>query len=95
MAGFASDDNMLSLPLLFGYVRVTAFADRVAGVDDRTSRYFCNGGASIVPILTEAPGNDCRSEPDKGHNPDCHQGSEPDEVFYVLEQSSAPAPETR
>lgn len=95
MASFASDDNMLPLALLFGHVRVTAFADRMASVGDRTSRYFCNGGPPIMTILTEAPGNDCRPQPDKGHDPNSHQGSEPDEVFNVLEQSSAPAPETR
>lgn len=95
MAGFASDDNMLSLALLFSHVRVTAFADRMAGVGDGTSRYLINCCPSKVSILPEAPGNDRSPESDKREDPDCHQGSEPDEVFYVLEQSSAPAPETR
>lgn len=40
MASLASDDNMLSFTLLFGHVRMTAFADRMSGMGDRTSRYF-------------------------------------------------------
>ena len=90
MAGFASDDNMLSLILLFGHFRVTAFTDGMASVSDRTSRYFSNGGASIVTILTEGSGNDCRSEPDEGHDADRHEASEADEVFYVFEQVLLP-----
>ena len=94
MASFASNDNMLALILLFCYVGVTAFADRMAGMGDGTSRYLINGCSSKMTVLPEGTGNDCSSEPDKGEDPDCHQGSEPDEVFYVVEQGSAPAPET-
>jgi hypothetical protein len=86
VAGFAGDNDVLALLLLFHNVGVAGLAHVVAGMGDGTRRGFSYGGAAIVSVLAEAARDHRASQKEECHHTDGHNGGEADEVFDILEQ---------
>ena len=86
VAGFAGNNDVLALFLLFHDVGVAGLAHVVAGMGDGAACGLGNGGTAIVSVLAEAARNDCASQEKECHQSDGHDGGEADEVFDVLKQ---------
>lgn len=86
VAGFAWNDDVLALLLLFHNVGVAGLAHVVTGMSDGTGRGLGNGGAAIVSVLAEAARDDGGAQEKECHQSDRHDYGEADEVFDVLEQ---------
>ena len=58
----------------------------VAGKGNRPGRYLSDRSAPVVPVLPKTARHDRSAQDNKGNHRYRHDGSEPDEVFYVLKQ---------
>ena len=86
VAGFAGNDDVLALLLLFHDVGVAGLAHVVAGMGDGAGRGFGDGGAAIMSVLAEAARDNRATQKKECHQSDGHNGGEADEVFDVLKQ---------
>ena len=88
VAGLARNNHMPALLLLIDDVGMAGLARIVARKGNRPSCDLRDRCAPIVPVLAKAPRNNCGTQDDEGNHSYCHDGSEADEVFYVLKQFS-------
>jgi hypothetical protein len=95
VAGFARDDDVASLLFLVDDIGVASFADFVSGMSDGAGGDLGDGGAAVVAIFAEAAGDDGCAQDREGNQRDCHDSSEPDEMFYVLEQVGLSVPDRK
>jgi hypothetical protein len=93
VAGFAGDDDVFALLLLFHHVGMAGLAHVVAGMGYGTGGGFGDGGAAIVSVLAEGARDDGGAQEKECHQSDRHNGGEADEVFDVLKQSDLSAAE--
>ena len=90
VASLTGERRVFTLFLQIGDVGVTRLTSFVTGNGNRTRRYLSNGCATIVAVLPEATGNNSCAQNHEREERDQHHCSEPDQVFYVLEQVRLP-----
>jgi hypothetical protein len=73
--------------LLIDYIGMTAFADFVTGMGNRTGRDFGDGVTAVMPVLSERFRDDSGAQDDEGDDRDQHDGGKPKKVFDVFEQN--------
>ena len=86
VAGLARNNHMPALLLLIDDVGMACLTRIVARKDNRPGRDLRDRCAPIVPVLAKTPRNDSGTQDDEGNHPYDHDGSEADEMFYVLKQ---------
>lgn len=90
MTGLTCDHYVFALLFLFDDIGVAGLAEIVAGEGHRPGSGFRDRSAAVVAVLSKAgwdDGNTQNHEYGQQHQDD---HSEPDEMFYVLEQVRSP-----
>jgi hypothetical protein len=86
VAGLARNNHVPALLLLIDHVGMTSLARIVARKDNRAGCDLRDRCAPIVAVLAKTPRNDSGTQDDEGNHPYDHDGSEADQMFYVLKQ---------
>ena len=87
MAGLAGNYYVPAQLFLIDDVGVASLAGLVSGKRNRTCRNLGNGISAIVPILPEAARNDGGAKGDECNRSNCHDKSQPNEMFDVLKHA--------
>ncbi len=86
VAGLARNNHMPALLLLIDDVGMTCLARLVARKGNRPGRDLRDRCPPIVTVLAKTPRNDSGTQDDEGNHGYYHDGSDADEMFYVLKQ---------
>jgi len=87
MADFAMEPRVSAELFLIDDFSVAAFTCLVPCMSNGAGGEFSNRVSAIMPVLAEGLRNHGRAQYDECHHRDKHDGGEPDQVLYVLEQS--------
>ena len=90
VASLASDHYMLAKFFLINDVGVAAFAGLVSGKRNRPRRDLADRRPSIVAILPEAARYNRSPQDYEGHQSDCYDGGQTNEVFDIFQQGRVP-----
>ena len=90
VAGFAGYVDVAAEFFLIDYLGVTALANFVPGVSDRTGCDFRDSIPTIVAVLSKRFGHYCGSYADKDNYGDRHDGGKSDQVSGIFEQVAHP-----
>ncbi len=86
VAGLARNNHMPALLLLIDDVGMACLARIVARKGNGPGCDLRDRCAPIVSVLAKTPGNNSGTQNDEGNHGYCHDGSEANEMFYVLKQ---------
>ena len=87
VADFAMQSRMSPELFPIDDFSVAAFTCLVSCMSDRAGGEFSDGVSAIMPVLAEGLRNNRRPQYHERHHRNEHNGGEPNQVLYVLEQS--------